>query len=54
MTRHMLDASEVVNYADRHSGTLATAPGRINPYKLGVELFRDIEHRWDTGKFGLE
>lgn len=52
MTRHLLDASEVVNYADSHSGTLFTAPGRINPYKLGVELFRDIEDRWNRGKFG--
>ena len=28
--------------------------GRINPYKLGIELLRDIEHRWNTGKFGKE
>ena len=54
MTRHMLDASEIINYADAHSGTLATAPGQINPYKLGVELFRDIEERWNRGKFGAE
>ena len=54
MTNHLLEASEVVNYADAHSGTLLTQPGRINPYKLGVELFRDIEARWDRGKFGLE
>ena len=52
MTQHLVDASEVVHYCDTHSGTLATRPGQINPYKLGVELFRDIEHRWDTGKFG--
>jgi stage V sporulation protein R len=43
-----------VNYADHHSGTLATAPGRLNPYKLGIELFRDIEERWNTGRFGKE
>src|SRR5262249_651649 len=36
------------------SGTLATSPGQINPYKMGVELFRDIEDRWDRGKFGPE
>jgi len=54
MTRHLLEASEVINYADAHSGTLFTQPGRINPYKLGVELFRDIEDRWNRGKFGLE
>jgi len=54
MTRHLCDASEVVNYCDTHSGTLATRPGQINPYKMGVELFRDIEDRWNHGKFGPE
>ncbi len=53
MTRHLCDASEVVNYCDAHAGTLATAPGQINPYKIGVELFRDIEDRWNKGKFGV-
>jgi stage V sporulation protein R len=43
-----------VTYCDHHSGTLATAPGQINPYKLGVELMRHIEDRWDKGQFGLE
>jgi len=52
MTTRILDASEVVDYADHHSGTLATQPGRLNPYKMGIELFRHIEHRWDAGKFG--
>lgn len=54
MTRHLCDASEVVHYCDTHSGTLATRPGQINPYKMGVELFRDIEDRWDKGRFGPE
>ncbi|MEE9126487.1 MAG: SpoVR family protein, partial [Planctomycetota bacterium] len=54
MTEHLLDASEVINYADTHSGTLSTSPGQINPYKIGVELFRDIEDRWNKGKFGPE
>jgi stage V sporulation protein R len=54
MTRHVLSDSEIVDYADHHSGTMATAPGRLNPYKLGIELFRDIEERWDKGRFGKE
>jgi stage V sporulation protein R len=54
MTHHLLEAAEVVNYADAHSGTLFTRPGQINPYKLGVELFRDIEDRWNRGRFGVE
>jgi stage V sporulation protein R len=54
MTQKILTGSEVIDYADHHSGTMATSPGRLNPYKLGIELFRDIEHRWNTGKFGKE
>jgi len=39
---------------DHHSGTLGTRPGVINPYKLGLELFRHIEDRWNKGKFGKD
>ncbi|MCA8969911.1 MAG: SpoVR family protein, partial [Planctomycetes bacterium] len=53
MCEHLVEPSEIVTYCDHHSGTLATQPGRVNPYKLGVELFRDIEDRWNRGKFGL-
>jgi stage V sporulation protein R len=54
MTRHVLSDAEVVDYADHHSGTMATQPGGLNPYKLGLELLRDIEIRWDKGRFGSE
>lgn len=54
MTSNILSDAEVIDYADHHSGTVATSPGRLNPYKLGVELFRDIEERWNKGKFGKE
>jgi stage V sporulation protein R len=54
MTQKVLCPSEVIDYADHHSGTMATSRGRINPYKLGIELLRDVEHRWNTGKFGKE
>jgi len=54
MTRHELTDAEVVDYADHHSGTVAPHPGQINPYKLGLELYRDIEERWNTGRFGRE
>ena len=54
MTTHILDCSEVIDYADHHSGTVAVSPGRLNPYKLGIELFRDIERRWNMGQFGPE
>jgi len=54
MIRHAVTDAEVVNYCDRHSGTLAAAPGQLNPYKVGLELFRDIEDRWNRGAFGPE
>ncbi len=54
MTEKCLEDSELIDYADHHSGTLGVRPGAINPYKLGYELFRDIEYRWDTGRFGKE
>ncbi|HPZ96937.1 MAG TPA: SpoVR family protein [Phycisphaerae bacterium] len=54
MTRYCLRDDEVVTYCDHHSGTVATSPGRLNPYKLGLELFRDIEERWDLGRYGKE
>lgn len=54
MTTHFLESSEVIDYADHHSGTVHMPPGGFNPYKIGVELFRDIEDRWNKGKFGRE
>jgi stage V sporulation protein R len=52
MTRYALETSELIDYADHHSGTLATSPGRLNPYKMGIELLRHIEDRWNRGAFG--
>ena len=54
MTTKALGAAEIVDYADANAGVLATSPGRLNPYKLGVELFRNIHERWDKGQFGAE
>ena len=54
MTERALTDSEVIDYADHHSGTVAMHPGRLNPYKLGLELFRDIEERWNKGRHGPE
>ncbi len=54
MTTKALKASEVIDFCDSHAGTMVSQPGRINPYKIGIELFRDIEDRWDRGAFGKE
>ena len=53
LTGHVLTTAEVIDYADLNAGVLV-AGMNLNPYKLGVELFRNIEHRWDTGQFGKE
>ncbi len=54
MTQKAARASEIVDFAEHHSGVVATSAGRLNPYKLGLELLRDIEDRWNRGKFGKE
>jgi stage V sporulation protein R len=54
MTEKICDASEIVDYAERNASVMATSGGRLNPYKLGVELFRHVEERWNKGQFGRE
>jgi len=52
--KKLLDASEIIDYADRASAVLASSGPMLNPYKLGVELFRNIEERWNKGRFGKD
>lgn len=54
MTERALDASEIIEFADKHAGVMVMGRQNINPYKIGIELFRDIEYRWNTGRFGKE
>ena len=54
MTTKVLKDHELIDYADHHSGTVHMSPGQLNPYKIGIELYRDIEDRWNKGKFGKE
>lgn len=54
LTQKALRSSEIVDFADIHSGVMAMSQQRINPYKIGIELMRDIEFRWDTGRFGKD
>lgn len=54
MTQRALDASEIIEFADKHAGVMVMGKNNINPYKIGIELLRDIEYRWDTGKFGKD
>lgn len=52
MTGHLMDDSEVIHYADVNSGVMGGE--RLNPYKLGLLLWRDLEERWDKGRHGAE
>ncbi|HYG76831.1 MAG TPA: SpoVR family protein [Planctomycetota bacterium] len=54
MTEKLATDREIIDYADHHSGTVAMGPGQINPYKIGVELYRNIEERWNKGQHGPE
>lgn len=54
MTKKALHSSEIISFADLHSGVVATSSGQLNPYKIGLELLRDIEERWNTGRFGKD
>jgi stage V sporulation protein R len=54
LTEKAAGGDEIIDYADRCAGVLATSRERLNPYKLGVELYRHIEDRWNKGQFGKE
>ncbi|MBH48171.1 MAG: SpoVR family protein [Halobacteriovorax sp.] len=54
MTTRALRPSEIIDFADHHAGVMAMSKQRLNPYKIGIELYRDIEYRWNTGRFGKE
>jgi stage V sporulation protein R len=45
LTRGVLGVEEIVDFADCHSGATATVPGQLNPYKLGIDLFRYAEEK---------
>ena len=53
LTQKALDSSEIIDFADIHSGVMSGG-NTLNPYKIGIELYRDIEDRWNKGRFGKE
>lgn len=54
MNEFVLCDSEVIDYADHFAGVVATSPTQVNPYKIGLEIFRHIVERWNKGKFGID
>lgn len=54
LTEHVLSDSEIFEFADKHAGVMSMPPNGFNPYKIGIELLRDIEERWNRGQFGRD
>ena len=54
MTERAATDAEIFDFANAHAGVVAMSRDQLNPYKLGIELFRDIEERWNRGQFGKE
>jgi stage V sporulation protein R len=43
-----LTDTELLEFADLHSGVVSPHKGQLNPYYLGYKIFEDIERRWDN------
>ena len=54
MVNHICDSSSIVDFSHTHAGIVQAFKKQINPYRLGLELLRDIEDRWNRGCFGRE
>lgn len=54
LTEKVLTDGEIVEFANKHAGVMVMAENGYNPYKVGIELLRDIEDRWNKGQFGKE
>ena len=54
MTEKVMDSSEVIDFADKNAGVMSTSRQQLNPYALGLALYRDIEDRWNRGRYGKE
>src|SRR5665811_130340 len=54
MIEKAMKDSELTHFCDHNAGILAMQPGKVNPYKVGVELYADIEDRWNRGAFGKD
>jgi len=42
-----LSDTELIEFAELHSGVVSPHKGQLNPYYLGYKIFEDIERRWD-------
>ena len=44
----VISDSDIIEFAQLHSGVLSTSRTSLNPYYLGFKIFEDIEQRWDN------
>ena len=54
MVNHICDTASIVDFSQTHAGIVQPFKKQINPYRLGIELLREIEDRWNRGRFGRE
>jgi len=54
MTNELAEDCDIIDYCDMHSGVVSNEGSSVNPYRIGISLFRDIEDRWNRGAFGSE
>ena len=50
MTEKLVTHKEIVGFAERHSSATAMQAPQVNPYKVGIALFRYIEQNASTNK----
>jgi stage V sporulation protein R len=53
MTTKLANDSDIIDYCDSQSRAIAQGQS-LNPYRLGLYLYKDIEDRWNKGRFGPE
>ena len=46
--RGVITDSEIIEFAQLHSGVLSPSRTSLNPYYIGFKMFEDIERRWDN------
>ncbi|MGB8346500.1 MAG: SpoVR family protein [Ktedonobacteraceae bacterium] len=46
--RGLISDSDVLEFAQLHSGVLSPSRTSLNPYYLGYKMYEDIERRWDN------
>ena len=46
--QEVISNSDIIEFAQLHSGVLSPSRTHLNPYYIGFKVFEDIERRWDA------